>query len=76
MGLTTIEIPIDDESCNKLITIAKENNVSIEYMFTKYLQLCVENNGWVVWENGFENPCSIIKTKEDAQAYLKKEGVL
>lgn len=67
----TITLELEVETYEKLKALAEENSTTIERIVNNLLELCIKENGIVVWENGFENPYTVIKTKEEVESWVK-----
>ena len=72
----TITLNIEEEAYNKLLSIAKENKTTIDNIINKYLELCVKEKGFIIWENGFNKPYTIIRDKETIQKMLEEDNGL
>lgn len=70
----TLTLELDLETYNKLFKLASENNTTIETIVNNLLELCVKEDGLVVWKNGFNNPYTVLKTKEEVQEWINHEN--
>lgn len=67
----TITLELEIETYEKLKALAEENSTTIERIVNNLLELCIKENGIVVWNNGFENPYTVLKTKEEVESWVK-----
>lgn len=72
----TITIELDKEKYENLLELVKENKTTIDDIINNFLKLCVKENGLVIWNNGFDQPYKVLKTKEDVQKWLKENNEL
>lgn len=66
-----ITITLEKEDYEKLVQITEENGITIEELCNKFLELCVKENGLVIWEDGYDKPYRVLRTKEEYQEYIQ-----
>lgn len=67
-----IELKLSGNDYFLLNEIAKSNKTTIEEIVNEYLKLCVKENGLVIWNNGFNENYTVLKTKEEVDTYLHR----
>lgn len=67
-----IELTLSGNDYFALNEIAKNNHTTIDEIVNKYLKLCVKEDGLVVWNNGFNENYTVLKTKTEVANYLAK----
>lgn len=64
----TLELKVEDYE--KLQQLASQNHTTIEAIINNLLELCVKEEGLVIWENGYDKPYRVLRTKEEVQEWL------
>lgn len=73
-GTNTITLEVEVETYEKLQKIAEENHTTIEKIINNLLELCIKENGLVIWKDGFDKPYIVLKTRKEVQEYLNYEN--
>ncbi len=69
-----ITFELEKDTYEKLQKIAKENDTTIETIITNLLELCVKENGIVIWKDGFDKPYTVLRTKEEVKEWISNEN--
>lgn len=64
----TLELKVEDYE--KLQQLASQNHTTIEAIINNLLELCVKEEGLVIWENGYDKPYRVLRIKEEVQEWL------
>lgn len=67
-----ITFELNTEDYEKLQQLASENDTTVEAIVNNLLRLCVKEQGLVVWEDGFEKPYRVLRTKEEVEEWKEK----
>lgn len=71
--METIEISLKDSEYKILKEIAENNHTTIEKMFNKYIKLCIEEKGLVVWDN--YNSYKVLKTEKECREFMERNNL-
>jgi hypothetical protein len=70
----TITLEMDKDEYEALEALAEKNNTTLNEIINNLLTLCVKENGLVVWNDGFDKPYTVLRTKEEVAAWKAKFG--